>query len=136
MEDAHIATLDLDQDIHLFSIFDGHGGKQVSEYCAERFPVELKKELAKAPLDLCKPLTDIFAKVTKRFFFLSVQIDNELRLLDSDGCGSTACVTVVRKEGVHNMLYVANIGDTRAVLSKNGSAERMSIDDKCDNLDE
>jgi serine/threonine protein phosphatase PrpC len=48
----------------------------------------------------------------------------------------TACVTVVRKEGVHNMLYVANIGDTRAVLSKNGSAERMSIDDKCDNLDE
>lgn len=52
----------------LFAIFDGHGGKQVSEYCAERFPVELKKELAKAPLDLCKPLTDIFAKVIKRFF--------------------------------------------------------------------
>jgi len=52
----------------LFAIFDGHGGKQVSEYCAERFPVELKKELAKAPLDLCKPLTDIFAKVIKCLF--------------------------------------------------------------------
>lgn len=34
------------------------------------------------------------------------------------------------------MLYVANIGDTRAVLSKSGTAERMSIDDKCDNQDE
>ena len=43
---------------------------------------------------------------------------------------------VVRKEGQHNVLYVANIGDTRAVLSKSGQAERMSVDDKCDNIDE
>jgi serine/threonine protein phosphatase PrpC len=45
-------------------------------------------------------------------------------------------VVVVRRECVHNVLYVANIGDTRAVLSKGGQAERMSIDDKCDNPDE
>jgi len=62
-----------------------------------------------------------------------MQLDNELRLLDSDGCGSTACVAIVRKEGVHKVLYVANSGDTRAVLSKGGQAERLSIDDKCDN---
>ena len=59
-----------------------------------------------------------------------------MRLLDADGCGSTACVVVVRRECVHNVLYVANIGDTRAVLSKGGQAERMSIDDKCDNPNE
>ena len=59
-----------------------------------------------------------------------------MRLLDADGCGSTACVVVVRREGAHTVLYVANIGDTRAVLSKSGQAERMSIDDKCDNPDE
>ena len=64
------------------------------------------------------------------------QIDKELRLIDADGCGSTACVAIVRKEGVHSVLYVANIGDTRAVLSKSGTAERLSIDDKCDNIDE
>lgn len=79
----------------------------------------------KNPADLSQPLTDIFAR-----------INNELRLLDSDGCGSTACVTVVRKEGASNVLYVANVGDTRAVLSKSGTAERLSIDDKCDNPQE
>jgi len=43
---------------------------------------------------------------------------------------------MVRREGLHNVLYVANVGDTRAVLSKSGQAERMSVDDKCDNIDE
>lgn len=87
----------------------------------ERFPIEMKKELVKNPADLTQAILDVFAK-----------INNELRLIDSDGCGSTACVAIVRKEGAENILYVANIGDTRAVLSKSGTAERMSVDDKCD----
>jgi protein phosphatase PTC1 len=106
----------------LFAIFDGHGGRQVSDYCAERFPLEIKKELTKNPADLTQSLNDVFLK-----------INNELRLLDSDGCGSTACVAIVRKEGANNILYLANVGDSRAVLSKSGTAERLSIDDKCDN---
>lgn len=57
-------------------------------------------------------------------------------MIDADGCGSTACVVMVRREGLHNVLYVANVGDTRAVLSKSGQAERLSVDDKCDNIDE
>lgn len=64
------------------------------------------------------------------------KLNDELRLIDSDGCGSTACVCLVRKEGANNVLYVSNIGDTRAVLSKSGTAQRLSIDDKCDNPDE
>jgi serine/threonine protein phosphatase PrpC len=51
-------------------------------------------------------------------------------MLDSDQCGATACVSVVRREGNHNVVYVANAGDTRAVLSKNGTAERLSKDHK------
>jgi len=97
----------------------------VSDYCAERFPIEVRKELLKSPADLTQPLIDIFGR-----------INNELRLIDSDGCGSTACIAIVRKEGASNVLYVANVGDTRAVLSKSGAAERMSTDDKCDNPQE
>lgn len=81
----------------------------MSDHCADRFPSEFKKEMQKNPADLVKPITDVYQK-----------IDNELRLLDSDGCGSTACAVVIRKEGAHNVLYISNLGDTRAVLSKGG----------------
>jgi serine/threonine protein phosphatase PrpC len=100
-------------------VFDGHGGRQVSDYCAERFPVEIRKEFAKNPTSLNGPLETVFTN-----------IDNQLRLIDSDGCGSTACAAVVRQEGGSSVLYVANIGDTRAVLNRSGKAERLSIDDK------
>ena len=57
-------------------------------------------------------------------------------MLDSDHCGSTACVAIVRKEINHNVLYVANTGDTRAVLSKNGQAERLTVDHKATDASE
>lgn len=50
--------------------------------------------------------------------------------MDADHTGSTACVAIVRREINHNVLYVANVGDTRATLSKNGQAQRLSIDHK------
>ena len=47
MEDTfcHVDKLANDQNCGLFGIFDGHGGKQVSEHCAETFPLEIKKEM-------------------------------------------------------------------------------------------
>lgn len=51
-----------------------------------------------------------------------------MRLIDADNTGSTACVVVVRLEMGNKVVYIANLGDTRAVMSKNGVAERMSYD--------
>ena len=50
--------------------------------------------------------------------------------MDAEHCGSTACVAVVRREMAHNVLYVANVGDTRAVLNKSDQAQRLSKDHK------
>lgn len=36
----------------IFAVFDGHGGRQVSDHCAERMGDELRKEIAKTPGDL------------------------------------------------------------------------------------
>lgn len=121
MEDTYAIKdkLGNDPNCGLFAVFDGHGGKQVADHCAERIPEEMRKEVMKTPGDLSHTLDSVFLK-----------IDNELRLLDADNTGSTGCVCIIRNEFGHKVLYVANVGDTRAVLSKNGMAERMSQDHK------
>ncbi len=57
----------------------------MSDHCAERIGDEIRKEIAKSPVDLSNALEQVF-----------LRIDNELRLIDADNTGSTACVVVVR----------------------------------------
>lgn len=48
--------------------------------------------------------------------------------LDSGNVGTTACVAFVTIESRQRVLYVANVGDTRAVLVNSESAQRISYD--------
>ena len=43
MEDAHIADINLGNSgqIHIFGVFDGHGGKEVAQFVANHFSQEL-----------------------------------------------------------------------------------------------
>lgn len=43
MEDAHIAHLDIEENISIFGVFDGHGGAEVAKFCKENFLKELLK---------------------------------------------------------------------------------------------
>jgi serine/threonine protein phosphatase PrpC len=56
--------------------------------------------------------------------------DEQLKLVGASDTGSTCCLAFVRKEGVRRACYVANLGDTRAVLSVDGNARRVSVDHK------
>ena len=54
MEDTHAIKDKLggDSSCGLFAIFDGHGGRQVADHCAERIVEEMRKEVSKTPGDL------------------------------------------------------------------------------------
>ena len=56
--------------------------------------------------------------------------DDQLKLVGASDTGSTCCLAFVRKEGQRRMCYVANLGDTRAALSVDGNAKRVSVDHK------
>lgn len=43
MEDAHICQIDIQPDIHLFAVFDGHGGSEVAKFCNAYFVKSLIK---------------------------------------------------------------------------------------------
>lgn len=45
-EDSHITSLDIAHEVHLFGVFDGHGGKEVSLFVKKHFVNELKKLLS------------------------------------------------------------------------------------------
>merc|ERR1719440_1898549 len=43
MEDAHLAVPDLDDQVSLYGVFDGHGGRGVSRFAARELPRILKE---------------------------------------------------------------------------------------------
>ena len=42
-EDAHNAILNFDERTSLFAVYDGHGGHEVAEYTAKKFPSFIKR---------------------------------------------------------------------------------------------
>ncbi len=49
-------------------------------------------------------------------------------MLDSENTGTTACVVLLTVENKERVCYVANVGDTRAVLITSSGFQRLSYD--------
>ena len=121
MEDAHksIDSFMGDPNQGYFAVFDGHGGKEAVEYCKNRLHEELKKCIKSYPADIPKALTKCFKKV-----------DDQLRLAGAITAGTTATVCLIRKETHKKVLYIANVGDSKAVLITTNGSEQLSYDHK------
>ncbi|CAM0953489.1 unnamed protein product [Alopecurus aequalis] len=112
-----------DKQINLFGIFDGHGGSRAAEYLKEH----LFENLVKHPefmSDTKLAISETYKKTDSEF------LESEINTHRDDG--STASTAVM----VGNHLYVANVGDSRAVISKSGKAIALSDDHKPNRSDE
>jgi len=138
MEDAHLALAELPgQDwrhVALFGVMDGHGGEEVARFCEKHLPSSIASG----------PSHDIGGSLISAFHDMDVKLCDpqrlpELRSLgDRDSSilqgraahpnhvGCTACVCCVTA----NSIIVANCGDSRAVLCRNGQAVPLSEDHK------
>lgn len=108
--------------IDLFIICDGHGGSQVSKFIAPKLEKMLIHRRLKYPLSY-NHVRNIYKKVN---FDLSNDANNI-----GEECGTTALV-VARYLDHRNQdsLQVINLGDCRAVLSRNGNAIPLTKDHK------
>ncbi|KAG6745617.1 hypothetical protein POTOM_050115 [Populus tomentosa] len=128
--DVKSTTID-GQRVCMFGIFDGHGGSRAAEYLKEH----LFENLLKHPQFMADTKLAIRSQVVAWFFYISVKDkagtnmmnpsqsyqQTDVDFLDSEkdtyrDDGSTASTAVL----VGDHLYVANVGDSRTVISKGG----------------
>lgn len=133
--------------VHFFGVFDGHGGRHVSALCKENMHSIMEEELMRV-----KVIGDesnggeLWRTAINRCFERMDEMAMRLCLCgglvtSSNICrcdpqlsfmGSTAVVSLLTKEHI----FVANCGDSRAVLCRNGRPIPLSVDQKPDREDE
>ncbi|EFH43840.1 hypothetical protein ARALYDRAFT_492207 [Arabidopsis lyrata subsp. lyrata] len=116
---------------HFFGVYDGHGGSQVANYCRERMHLALAEEIAKEKPMLCDGDTWL-EKWKKALFNSFLRVDSEIESVAPETVGSTSVVAVV----FPTHIFVANCGDSRAVLCRGKTALPLSVDHKPDREDE
>jgi len=121
MEDEYSSIIDFQPGQHFFAVFDGHGGKDVAQYCGGRahqiyFSVRSEHPDWNA--------TQIW---TTTYSLLDKEIQDNLAIEDADCEGATSTTVHL---GLSNngkfQLSVANVGDSKAVLIDGSSFRQLT----------
>uniref|UniRef100_A0A1J3JPX2 protein-serine/threonine phosphatase n=1 Tax=Noccaea caerulescens TaxID=107243 RepID=A0A1J3JPX2_NOCCA len=115
---------------HFFGVYDGHGGSQVADYCRERMHLALTEEIVEEKPEFCDG--DTWQEKWKRALFNTfMRVDSEIDSVP-ETVGSTSVVAVV----FPTHIFVANCGDSRAVLCRGKTPLALTVDHKPDREDE
>ena len=99
--------------ISYFGIFDGHGGEGCAEFLKNNF-LNVLIENKNFPIDIKLSLAETFEKIEEDFFKQKC-----IGLEKCDKSGSCALITLI----FDNKIYIANLGDSRAIMSVNGGTK-------------
>jgi len=123
MEDHFVIVPKFYGEFDLAAVFDGHGGDHVSEFCTNNLERVLLASLQRNNGNIRKALIDCFQ-----------DLDDGLDPVKSKSTGSTCLVVLCDGK---ETLWVANAGDSRAVMDKNkNGCVILSKDHKPDVTDE
>lgn len=115
--------------IHFFGVYDGHGGAQVAQFCAERMHGVIADEWGQDTVAVTEWQRRWEVALTNGF----ERTDNDVATeVASDMVGSTAVVVVL--SGCQ--IITSNCGDSRAVLCRGTETIPLTVDQKPDRQDE
>lgn len=127
MEDFHHAMYKRDsrtgENIGLFGVFDGHGGPNAADYVRSNLFVNLMSS-HKFISDLPKAITEAYEWTDGQYLKAEANHNRD------DGCTAVTAILIGKR------LLVANVGDSRAVLCRAGSAVALSVDHKPNSKEE
>jgi serine/threonine protein phosphatase PrpC len=138
-EDNHCVIQNLDNKykhlncVDLYSIFDGHGGKEISDYISKTLPYYFVHKKMKYPLN--------YELVNTIYNYVETDLETELKK-KSMQCGSTALILIMfeyaskSNSKPQKCLTVLNVGDCRAVLCRNNLAIPLTNDHKPNSFNE
>lgn len=107
------------KNVNFFSVYDGHGGKEISKYLKDNLSMVFMNK------DLQYPLKSQY--IHKEYN----RIQREIKQLpNSNVIGSTALVVVNFMYNGKNYLNIINLGDCRCVLSRGNFAIPLTVDHK------
>jgi serine/threonine protein phosphatase PrpC len=137
MEDAHqiVDKLGGNEYQGFFAIYDGHCGSDAAIWCKNHLHEILIEELK----DLKD--SDITPEKMREVFTTTFAKADEGMKGNINMAGACAVVALVRQLNLENdvrkrYLFVANVGDSRAVLSRKGVATRLTVDHNLDDEQE
>ena len=138
MEDAKLANLSLNDSCMIFGVFDGHGGKEVAEYVSRHFSSEILASRSFKSGNYEQALKDTFLRMDdllrtqeglKEVIRIAKDLPENYPVQADPSMMMAGCTSVVAL--IHeSTLYVANAGDSRCVLCREGRALELSIDHK------
>lgn len=115
----------------LFGVYDGHNGSETAEFLKTKLHLNIARKPEFAEED---PTPAITAGCLETDGELYERSGEDI----SDPSGSTAIMLLMRAKepGAPAMLYCANVGDSRCVLSRGGNALDLSVDHRSSRADE
>jgi len=103
-----------------FGLYDGHGGRATVDFVVKALHMNLEQQMKQHPQ---KPFAEMY-----RDSYTAT--DGQLRRQNILRSGTTSVTCVVRRTERGIVLFTANVGDSRAVLSRAGTALRLTLDHK------
>lgn len=105
--------------VNFFGIYDGHGGKSVSEYLSKSLPNKFLDKKVKYPLN---------KSTVNR---ICDEIQEELKKTRCAYYSGSTCLALVHFKKYSNVyLNIINVGDSRAVVCENSKAIPLTVDHK------
>ncbi|KAL4479202.1 hypothetical protein ABPG72_011414 [Tetrahymena utriculariae] len=123
-EKSHVADW---PNISFFAIYDGHGGAQCADFLRDQLHFYIIKD-EEFPKNPQRAIHNGFVKAEDAFIKIT---ESQIPL---DKSGSCAIVVML----INEQIYVANLGDSRAVLSQNNGQKAigLTVDHKPNHPDE
>lgn len=129
MEDCMTVYGGMKDNVDYFAVFDGHGGRNVSQFVAQT-----AHQVIESHADWVKSVPPIETILADSFPLITQKIQEEFTIDEVEKQGTTAVIVIIKDvpAKIHHpakkMLYVANLGDTRAVIG-GGGGSRFSTED-------